>query len=269
MNLKSNIKKINIGLILFFFIHLNSFSQSPYEIKPNLDFGLIGFGAVTLTTGQVLANNTSILKVSEINAFNPDQVNSFDRFAISNYSSSAKNVSDALAFGTVAASACLILDKKIRQDWVTIGVMGVEVLMVTYGLTSTTKNAVLRARPYVYNPAVPAEVKQDVDARYSFFSGHTALTTSVAFFGAKVYADTHPNSKWKPVMWSAAIMIPAITGWARIEAGQHFPTDIITGYAVGAAIGFLVPQFHLKKDNSKASFRLQPSLNGLAFRMLF
>jgi membrane-associated phospholipid phosphatase len=269
MNLTSNIRKINIGLLLLFFIHLNSFAQSPYEIKSNLDFGLIGFGALTLTSGQVLANNTSILTVSEINAFNPNQVNSFDRFATSNYSSSAKTVSDVLAFSTVAASACLILDKKIRQDWVTIGVMGVEVLMVTYGLTSTSKNAVLRARPYVYNPTVPVEVKQDVDARYSFFSGHTALTTSVSFFAAKVYADTHPNSKWKPVMWSAAIVIPAITGWARVEAGQHFPTDIITGYVVGAAIGFLVPQFHLKKDSSRASFQLQPSVEGLAFRMVF
>ncbi len=127
----------------------------------------------------------------------------------------------------------------------------------------------MRTRPYVYNPSVPLDVKQDVDARYSFFSGHTAVTSSVSFFAAKVYADSHPDSKWKPVVWSAAVIVPAITGWARVEAGQHFPTDVITGYAVGAAIGFLVPQFHLKKDNSNTSFRLEPSLEGVAFRMVF
>jgi len=264
----NNVKKVFGALLLFLFPFFTQ-AQSPYELKPSTDYSLIGIGALSLTVGTVLENNTTVLSVSDINDLNPNDINSFDRNAIYNYSESARKTSDILLYGSLAAPLALLLDKKIRNDWVTVGVMGIEVLMITYGVTSSTKASVLRTRPYAYNPNVDLEIKQEPDARYSFFSGHTAVSASVTFFAAKVYADTHPNSKWKPLVWAGAVVIPAATGWARVEAGKHFPTDVITGYAIGAAIGYFIPVLHLKKDDSKATLHLEPSMEGMALRLVF
>ena len=266
---KSNNAKKFFGVLLLFLFPFLTQAQSPYELKPATDFSLIGVGALTLTSGQIIESNTTILSISDINNLNPNNVNSFDRNAIYNFSESARKTSDYLLYGSMLAPLSLLLDKKVRQDWVTVGVMGVEVLMITYGVTPTTKASVLRTRPFTYNPDVSLELKQEPDARYSFFSGHTAVSASVTFFAAKVFSDMNPDSKWKPLVWVGAAVIPAATGWARVEAGKHFPTDVITGYVVGAAIGYFIPVLHLKKDDSKASLSLEPHSNGMALRLVF
>ena len=81
-----------------------------------------------------------------------------------------------------------------------------------------------------------------------FFSGHTSSSAYFSFFTAKVFADTHPNSKWKPVVWGSAIALPAMTGYLRYKAGKHFPTDVIVGYGVGAAFGILIPELYKNKN---------------------
>lgn len=256
-------------MLLLFLFPLFTQAQSPYEIKPATDYSVIGIGALTLTAGQILENNMVTLSGTEILGLNPNNVNGFDRPAIYNFSESAQKTSDYLLYGSFIAPLSLLLDKKARQDWVTVGVMGIEVLMVTYGATSTTKTLALRTRPFVYNPNVDYELKREADARYSFFSGHTAASASVTFFAAKVFSDLNPNSKWKPLVWVGAAIIPAATGWARVEAGKHFPTDVITGYVIGAAIGYFIPVLHLKKEVTKASLNLEPHSNGMALRLVF
>ena len=264
----NNVKNVFSGLLLFFMSNF-LWAQSPYELSSTTDFSLIGGGALTLTLGQVLENNTTILTDTEINNLNPNDVNRFDRNAIYNNSETARIASDYLIYGSIALPLTLLLDKKVRNDWLTVGVMGVEVLMVTYGVTSVSKAATLRTRPYAYNPNVDMELKREVDARYSFFSGHTAGSAAMTFFAAKVFSDLNPTSKWKPLVWVGAAIIPAVTGWTRVEAGKHFPTDVITGYVVGAAIGYFIPVLHLKKDVSKASLHIEPNMNGMALRLVF
>ena len=265
---RNNAKTI-FGALLLFLLPLFTHAQSPYEIKPATDYSLIGAGALTLTTGLILEKNTTTLSGVEILALSPNDVNGFDRPTIYNSSESAREISNVLLYGSLIAPLSLLLDKKARQDWVTVGVMGIEVLMITYGVTSTTKTLALRTRPFVYNPDASFELKREADARYSFFSGHTAASASVTFFAAKVFSDMHPNSKWKPLVWVGAAVIPAATGWARVEAGKHFPTDVITGYVVGAAIGYFIPVLHLKKEDAKASLSLEPHGNGMALRLVF
>jgi membrane-associated phospholipid phosphatase len=36
----------------------------------------------------------------------------------------------------------------------------------------------------------------------------------------------------------------ALTGFSRVNTGHHFATDVITGFAIGAAVGYLVPALH-------------------------
>jgi len=260
---------ISHALLLFLLYSSNTFAQSPYKLNAISDYSLLGLSAISLTAGQVLAHNTTPLSPSEIQALSINQVNAFDRKAIYNRSESARKASDVLAVSAVILPLTLLADKKLRKDRFVLGVMGTEVIMLTYGITSTSKATVLRTRPYAYNSNVSMDEKQTKHARYSMFSRHTAVAASTTFFAAKVYADSHPDSKWKPIVWTAAAVIPAVTGWAGVASGNHFPTDVLVGYTVGAAIGILVPVLHLKKENKNSSVNVYPLGNGLALNWTF
>jgi membrane-associated phospholipid phosphatase len=41
-------------------------------------------------------------------------------------------------------------------------------------------------------------------------------------------------------------------GATRILAGEHFPTDVVAGAAVGAAIGLIVPALHAAPSRMSA-----------------
>ena len=73
--------------------------------------------------------------------------------------------------------------------------------------------------------------------------------------------DYHPNMTrgHKIGMWTLAFGVPAYTGYLRVKGGKHFYTDVITGYAVGTFVGWLVPHLH-KKENNKLS--IAPFNNG-------
>jgi len=145
--------------------------------------------------------------------------------------------------------AALLFNKYTRKDFGPLMLMAFEVSSINFGLSSIAKNTVNRTRPLVYNPNVPMEHRTNGISKLSFYSGHTSHTASMSFFMAKVLNDYHPNMKpaLKLGMWTAAALIPAATGYYRVKAGKHFPTDVMTGYAIGAFTGWLVPHLHKKK----------------------
>ena len=96
-------------------------------------------------------------------------------------------------------------------------------------------------------------------SRKSFFSGHTSQTAAACFYFAKVIDDYHPTLKKgiKRGIWIFAATVPAVNGYMRVKAGKHFPTDIITGYIVGAATGIIVPQLHRTKQSKDLIDKLE------------
>ena len=56
--------------------------------------------------------------------------------------------------------------------------------------------------------------------------------------------DFYPDSKAKPIIWTSAALIPAITGYLRVKAGRHFTSDVLVGFLVGAAVGWVIPELH-------------------------
>lgn len=270
MKLKSNTLKVQAGcVLLFFMLSFNSYAQFPYSLKGEKEASIIGVGAIMLGSGFFIQSHVDGLTTSQIQMLDPKDVNRFDRNFITNYSEQSNQISETVLFGTGLASLSLLADKSIRDNWLTAGVMGVEVLMLTYGVSSITKGLSLRARPYAYNENVPLDRKLETDARYSFFSQSTAATAGISFYAAKLYSDTHPNSKWKPLVWGGAILLPAITGVAKVSAGEHFATDVMVGYSLGALIGYFVPVLHYKKEESGVELKLEPQANGLSMRLIF
>lgn len=219
-------------------------TESPYRLSWQVD---VPIAATALGTGVaylVLHSQTAPLSVNYINSLNRNDVWEFERSATYNWSKPVATASDVLMYTSFALPLTLFADQRVRKDYLKFAVIYAETFALTAALTSLTKNLVRRPRPFVYNEQVDLHYKQEKDAQYAFFSGHTSMTAAMCFMTAKIFHDYNKGSKAVPWVWAAAATVPAVTGLLRQQAGKHFWTDIITGYAIGAAIGVLIPELH-------------------------
>ncbi len=158
----------------------------------------------------------------------------------------AHEFSDLAMNITFLLPALLAIDDEIRKDWFDLLLLYLETEAIgstfyAWGPTQWTK----RKRPMLYNPDVEWGQKLRSGSTDSFFSGHTSFAATATFFAAKVYCDYHPElGKKKWLVYGAASIPPAIVGIYRYKAMKHFPTDIITGFLVGAGVGIAIPELH-------------------------
>jgi membrane-associated phospholipid phosphatase len=243
-------------------------SQSPYNMSWKEESYHLGVGAATFTTGLIFASQVKGLTDEEIAAHDRNNVNAFDRPATYNSSYRAKTASDVLLVSSGLLPLSLLAAKDTRQDFGKIAILYGETVFITTGITYFAKGVILRSRPYVYNEDFALSEKQRVNARHAYFSGHTSLTAASCFFTAKVFSDYFPESKYKPLVWAGAIIVPAAVGYFRVAAGKHFPTDVITGYVIGATIGILVPHLHknIKVGNADSNINLTLGVTGASLK---
>lgn len=256
------------SLILFLSCSLFSLAQSPYKVNWKQESYYLAIGTGFYTSASILQLK-KVTPLTEIDIFALDRatVNSFDRNATFKFSSNARKASDYLKFPSYAFPFLFLTHQRSRKDFGKIMALYGETLLIVGGLTSLSKRAFLRPRPLVFNELVPLTVKLENNARYAFFSGHASVSAANSIFAAKVFSDYFPDSKWKPVVWSVAVLIPVATGYFRVQAGKHYPTDVITGVAIGGAIGFLIPHLHKKKDWK--GFSVTPTFSGAHFSLTF
>ena len=201
-------------------------------------------------TSRLIENNRSPISIADIDALDINMVNRFDRSTAMRFSDSSASASDVFRDAIWAAPFALALSKQGRENGLSIALMYAQVFSLNGGVTLFVKSAVGRFRPFAYNPEGPILEKLEDNTRRSFFSGHTSHVASLSFFTATVFSDLYPNSKFKALVWGAAIAAPAVTAYLRVSAGRHFPTDVIAGYGVGALIGHLIPRLNRLSNNS-------------------
>jgi len=237
-----------MGLVCLFGTTTATWAQTSYLLSAKKD-GTLGLGisamaAGNLWSGQRLQGFTE----AELAALNASGVPAWDRWSLNRWDEAAGHRSDYFFYGAAAWSsvAALLPAWEEKNFWASVptAVMWVEMNAMTLVATDLTKNLVSRPRPFAYYSGAPLEARMDYDARKSFFSGHTSMTAANSFYAAKVFADLYPDSKWKPWVWTAAALIPAVTAHQRMAAGKHFFTDVLVGYGVGALIGWGIPQLH-------------------------
>lgn len=103
-------------------------------------------------------------------------------------------------------------------------------LWITANLTQTVKLLAQRQRP--------ASFESNDDYR-SFFSGHSSITaTAVTTALWYAYHVKNPNKWAKPLGWTS-VGLSLTTGILRIISGKHYPSDVITGFAVGTGVALL------------------------------
>lgn len=119
----------------------------------------------------------------------------------------------------------LTKDKTLqKQGWKAAGTVFINVI-ITYGL----KNTVVRQRPYYEYPSLINS--HHFDEGSSFPSGHT----SNAFATATTLSLSFKN--WYVVV--PAYLWAAGSGYSRLYLGQHYPTDVLAGAAIGAGSAFV------------------------------
>ncbi|TZF84582.1 phosphatase PAP2 family protein [Pedobacter sp. BS3] len=239
--------------------------ESPYKTSLKTDGIAIGAGIGLSYLGLTLIKNKEGLSPEEAQALagNKSRVNGFDRFSAGYYSKRADRDSYYPFYASFAMPVVVTLfNKAERQKAGQVLSLFVETMAVTGTLYTLTAGNVNRTRPYVYGNKISMDEKTKNGARRSFFAGHTAATAAATFFAAKVYQDFNPSATLKPYIWTAAAAIPATVGYLRLRAGMHFLSDNIIGYAIGAASGIMVPQFHKTNKNNHLSLSPVITPNG-------
>jgi PAP2 superfamily len=220
-------------------------APSPYRTRFAVDFPITAAFGAGAATGLYLIQQKSGLSEAELAALDKNDIPKFDRWAAGNYSDNAQLASDLLCYPTlVIAPGLLALNDNARGRYGQVLGLYVQALAFSDAAFTLSAGNVYRYRPFVYGPEGPANKRGSKIATNSFFAGHTAHTATATFFAAKVFHDFNPDSPAQPYVWTAAALVPAAVAYSRIEAGKHFLSDNLLGYAVGAASGILVPQLH-------------------------
>ncbi len=226
-------------------------------------------GIVGAWAGSVYGITRSVrLTEADLAVLNPMDVNSLDRQAIFNENHTADVISDIGLMGSILVGFAPYLGDKCRSEEFAVLGMALETFFISNALTNVFKFGFKRVRPYAYLDDIPLERRLGVGAGFSFPSGHTSAAASFCFFSARVYSELYPKSKWKKVVWAGAILVPVITGYSRFSGGNHFPTDVIAGYALGAATGYLIPAMH-KSSSENLGVSVTPFVGGLAVMIEF
>ncbi|MDY7394963.1 phosphatase PAP2 family protein [Aureibaculum sp. 2210JD6-5] len=227
-------------------------SDSPYEWKWVKDGIWTGVGLGGSAYGLHLIKNKKDISIEKLNSYDKNDINFLDRWVAGNSSEKANAIGDipfAISFATPFA---LLIDGNINDHTGQVMGLYLESLATTATFYTITAGLVNKARPYVYDQDESLDRRTSKNGQRSFYSGHVAATATATFFAAKVFSDFNPDSNAKIYIWAGAATIPAVVGYYRLQAGQHFLTDILLGYGMGAAVGILVPELHkVKVENVK------------------
>ena len=222
---------------------------------------------IELTTGVLLSGSAlvfdKLVPIKE-NHYDPadwdiNDIPSMDYFFMQDYSKPLHIVGTgtmALTMLTPAMFAVLP-----SEEWLTVGTMYAETLLIANGIKEWLKLVVYRARPYMYFDGYPQDKVDEGDWNCSLPSGHTTLAFAGASFTTMLFCQYFPESKWKYAVAGASFGIATLTGAMRVASGNHFVTDVITGAIIGTVCGIAVPYFHTKYFYSKFEKRKGPDLS--------
>jgi membrane-associated phospholipid phosphatase len=119
------------------------------------------------------------------------------------------------------------------RDWLVAkgkGMVGVEggSILVTHAVTFGMKDVVRRPRP---------DQSDAKEAPRSFPSGHASHTSVVTTLALRNVDYLPWPAPARNAMRGALLATQVATAWARVEAAQHFPSDVLFAAALGDFVG--------------------------------
>lgn len=225
------------------------FAASPYRLDLGRDLALSAGGVGLLTTDlvleQVVFDRSDEVAESYLSSgpWDKDDVNAFDRPFVFSYGKTLKNASEVTLVSSIALPVGLLFGEQ-KSEWGKLALMYAETMLWAYGAKELGKNLVDRGRPYLYKDGAPSDHLKDGDWECSFPSGHSTMAFAAASFATTTYFAYHPESAWKWAVAGASFGLAGTTALLRVASGNHFPSDVLAGAAIGTLIGWLVPSLH-------------------------
>jgi hypothetical protein len=129
--------------------------------------------------------------------------------------------------------------------------LGAAAMGLTQGTTELLKGLTDRTRP-------------DESNDRSFPSGHASSTAGLITLANRNLRSL-PISKGNRILLRTGFTgIAALTGWARVEAKRHFPSDVLVGYGLGHFVSAFINDGFLGLDDAKKRrLSIEPSRNGV------
>lgn len=112
-----------------------------------------------------------------------------------------------------------------------------------------------------FHVARPTAIYSGVDA-FSFPSGHASSAAALYLVLAWMTARPLPL-RWRPLVWAPAVTLVLVTLVSRVYLGAHWPSDVVAGAALGAALACLA--IALAASAPPPSPAMRPALDGPVF----
>ncbi|MFM8439562.1 MAG: phosphatase PAP2 family protein [Candidatus Kapaibacterium sp.] len=150
--------------------------------------------------------------------------------SVSSLHSLSRSVSDALVPVSLALPVGLFAAGHLHdaQYDAASGVVLLAAEAATLGTTYLLKQTVRRPRPWRAHPDCISPGAYDDE--FSFPSGHSSMATTMATYLSLRYPV------WYVV--TPTVLFAGYTWYARMNLGVHYPSDVIVGALLGAAIGY-------------------------------
>lgn len=202
---------------------------------------------------------------------NPNDLSPIDRYSVGKRSAAWKLTSDitlyfaiGLPIAYLALESFVLPSKTPWMDFFNDALVMAESMALTAAMTTVLKYAFRRPRPSRYLAVDPDAT---FDHELSLPSGHTAMVTAATTAFTTTVFLRHPESPLRWVALSAGILLSGLAGLGRIESGNHFFTDVVTGVFVGGFAGFVVPFWHRKKLPVTPQVSVNPTTGSAAFSL--
>lgn len=209
------------------------------------DAALLLGGAAAVGVGKYLLDS----RIQDVppEGLDPDDIAlEWDRNAIDLPHPGAKNASDLFLLATGASpTAVFATAGGDGRTWSAAGrlwTVQAEAALVSTGISFLIKRAASRPRPFTYLPESDRPAGYDVtqeEAFESFPSNHATVAWAAGMSGASYLAFSRPDLAGSVHFLSGALAggLATATGILRVDAGMHFPTDVVVGSLLGAATG--------------------------------
>jgi len=104
----------------------------------------------------------------------------------------------------------------------------------------------------------------------SFPSGHTSAAFSCATLANRNLDSIDALEDIRPALEITNTVLAAGVGWARVEAGKHYPSDVLFGAALGHFLtAFIHDAFMNLPKDGKIDFDFYPVENGVGIELAF
>lgn len=173
----------------------------------------------------------------------------------------AEDWSDGLRDASVVGYASSVLatpSGELDGDWLAAktkgALVGVGAFVTTSSVTSGLKSLTSRERP------------NGADDR-SFPSGHASTAAVFGTLTVRNLQSIDTSPALRTTLEIGAGAITAGTAWARVEAGAHYPSDVLVGVALGNFMAaFFTEAFLGLEPGAKLAFGAEPARGGVLVR---